>query len=283
MVKVLVTGANGFVGSHVVRELLKRKFSVVATSLDILKGKKFEWFDSVEKIQVDLASLPKDAYSFFGNPDILIHLAWRGLSNYKDLVHIENNLFEGYFFIKSMLEGGLCHLAVIGTCLEYGMKEGCLSEDMATEPVVSYALAKDILRKFIEELSKKYTFDWKWIRLFYLYGEGQSRHSVLEQLKQALSEKQESFEMSGGEQERDYLPIEKAAEYIVDISTQNETQGIFNCCSGQPVTIRNFVERYLKETGQSIKLDLGVYPYPDHEPMKFWGDNTKLMSIKTRQ
>lgn len=277
--KVLVTGANGFIGSYVVRELLRHSHSVFATSLDILTGKRFEWFDSVEKREADLSRLPDDTYGFFGKPDILIHLAWGGLPNYKELFHVEKNLFESYFFIKRMVDGGLRHLSVVGTCLEYGMKEGCLTEDMPAAPSVAYARAKDTLRKRIEELAKNHSFGWQWIRLFYLYGAGQSKGSVLEQLKAALARKEAVFPMSGGDQLRDYLPVEKAAEYIVKISTQSRHLGIINCCSGEPISVRALVEDYLKRNGQTMQLDLGRHPYPDYEPMAFWGGTRKLETI----
>jgi dTDP-6-deoxy-L-talose 4-dehydrogenase (NAD+) len=85
--------------------------------------------------------------------------------------------------------------------------------------------------------------------------------------------------MSGGEQVRDYLPVEKVAEYIVAIATQNEIMGIINCCSGKPVTVRELVENYLAEEQKNIHLNLGYYPYPDFEPMHFWGNNKKIKSI----
>jgi dTDP-6-deoxy-L-talose 4-dehydrogenase (NAD+) len=98
-------------------------------------------------------------------------------------------------------------------------------------------------------------------------------------LKQALDNNDEVFNMSGGAQERDYLPVEKAAEYIAKISINDDFSGIVNCCSGRPVSIRSLVENYLRENHKSIKLNLGYYPYPDYEPMAFWGNNNKLRKL----
>ena len=262
-----------------VPELLRLGHEVTATAHNLERAQAMPWFDKVHFVACDLHSTELDPAAFFEVPDILVHLAWPGLPNYKEHFHFEKNLFESYYFIKKMIEGGLCHLSVIGTCLEYGMKEGCLTEDMPTAPCTSYGLAKDTLRKFVEVLAQKYSFDWKWIRLFYLYGEGQSKNSILEQLKSAIARGEKVFPMSGGEQQRDYLSVEKAAEYVVKISAQTKQQGIFNCCNGDPISIRSLVEEYLRKSGQSIKLDLGRYPYPDYEPMVFWGDNKKLKMI----
>lgn len=278
--KVLVTGATGFVGNHVVNELLKRDFEVIATSImDSDDAKKFSWFEKVKYISWDLNKPNQNFFEFFEEPELMIHLAWEGLSDYKNLIHIEKNLFSNYFFVKNMVEGGLKNMAVIGTCLEYGMQEGCLKEDMITNPRLPYPLAKDTLRKFIEELNKKYEFDFKWIRLFYLYGSGQSPKSILSQLDKALENNEEVFNMSLGEQQRDYLPVDKVAEYIVKISAQNKVNGIINCCSGKPVSIKELVEDHLKKRNRKIKLNLGYYPYTDYEPMSFWGNVSKLNKI----
>lgn len=277
--KILVTGSTGFIGRHVVPEFLEQGHEVTAAARNLDHAQTMPWFDKVHFVACDLHSAELDPAAFFQVPDLLVHLAWPGLPNYKELFHFEKNLFESYFFIKKMIEGGLRHLSVIGTCLEYGMKEGCLTEDIPTAPCTSYGLAKDALRKFIEVLAQKHSFDWKWIRLFYLYGEGQSKNSILEQLKSAIAKGETVFPMSGGKQQRDYLPVERATEYIVKISTQTKQQGIFNCCNGEPISIRSLVEEYLRKTDQVIKLDLGRYPYPDYEPMVFWGDNEKLKKI----
>ncbi|MFX1570571.1 MAG: NAD-dependent epimerase/dehydratase family protein [Promethearchaeota archaeon] len=281
--KILVTGATGFIGNYVIKELVKRnRFEIIATSYDPLnKVKAFEWFKDVKYINQDLNESKENYFSFFENPDKLIHLSWQDLPNYKKLFHIERNLFSNYFFLKNLIISGLKDLSLIGTCLEYGMQEGCLSEDNITNPITAYGLAKDTLRKFIEELNKTFEFKFKWIRLFYIYGEGQNPKSLLPQLDLALDNNEPIFNMSKGDQLRDYLPIEKVAKYIVEISLQNKFNGIINCCSGEPISIKKFVENHLKKRNRNIKLNFGYYPYPDYEPMAFWGDNTKLKKILT--
>ncbi|MBU1260882.1 MAG: NAD(P)-dependent oxidoreductase [Planctomycetes bacterium] len=277
--KIAVTGICGFIGRHVARELLKHGHDVIGIDIDKSIAEKFGWYNEIDFIECDLNDKNEDFYKLFREPDVVIHLAWQGLPNYKDLFHIEKNLVSNIFFIKNLVEKGLKNLSVTGTCLEYGMQSGRLNEEMETNPDNSYAIAKDTLRKYLAELSKKYPLRYKWIRLFYLHGEGQNKNSILEQLKSAVGKNEKKFNLSGGEQLRDYLPVEKVAEYIVKISLQNKITGIINCCSGKPVSIRRFVENYISENKLDIKLNLGYYPYPDYEPMEFWGDTTKLDSI----
>ena len=257
---------------------------VIATSLDpITKVRNKEWFKAVKYKAQDLNEVKENYFAFFENPDLLIHLSWQGLPNYNELFHIERNLYTNYNFIKNMIENGLRNLTVIGTCLEYGMQEGSLSEEMPTNPITTYGLGKDTLRKFIKELMKTYEFTFKWIRLFYIYGRGQSPKSIISQLDQALKNNEDVFNMSKGDQLRDYLQVEKVADYIVQISLQNKINGIINCCSGKPISIKNLVKAHLKKRNKTIELNLGYYPYPDYEPMAFWGETKKLNSIIKKQ
>jgi len=116
-----------------------------------------------------------------------------------------------------------------------------------------------------------------------MYGKGQNPNSLLSQLESALEKGETTFNMSGGEQLRDYLPIEKVAQYIVTIALQNKINGIINCCSGIPIKVKELVENYLTKNDKKINLNLGYYPYPDYEAMAFWGDNTKLRKIITNE
>lgn len=277
--KILVTGATGFIGNHVVRELLKRKIEVIATSRSTIKAERYSWFSRVRYVQCDLNETREDFFSFFMRPTCMIHLAWEGLPNYKDLLHFEKNVMVHYNFIKNMVQHGLSHVVVAGSCLEYGMQNGCLTEDLNTNSTVPYGLAKDTLRRYLEQLLARHPVTFQWVRLFYMYGEGQSEKSLLSQLETAIKKGEKRFNMSGGEQLRDYLPVEKVAEYIVAIALQDKVKGIINCCSGKPLSVRKLVEKYLEEKGYCIELNLGYYPYPDYEPMEFWGNNTKLQSV----
>ncbi len=275
--KILVTGANGFVGKYVVRALLAANHEVVACSLEP---------ESVEPrharlryVSADLSQPRGDWFEEFGKPDAVIHLAWGGLPNYGEMFHIEENLWSSYFFVKRLVESGLKDVTVIGTCAEYGLREGRLSEDDHPAPNTAYSVAKNSLRMFLEEYRKKTDFHFKWIRLFYMFGEGQNKRSLLELLKAAIERGETQFDMSGGEQLRDYLPVEQVAANIVRIATQNRVTGIVNCGSGTPTSVRKLVEEDLKKREKQIKLNFGFYPYNSNEPMAAWADIRKLESI----
>ena len=281
MKKVLVTGASGFIGGYVINELLKNNYSVIATSTSALKVIEKKWFSEVKFIPFDLKhySEKTDYFQYFDKPDLLVHLAWEGLPNYKSLFHFEENLPRHYFFIKNLITNGLTDITVTGTCFEYGFKEGCLREETETNPVNSYAIAKDTLRKFLTQLQLFHPFIFKWVRLFYMYGKGQNTNSIFSQLERTIANNGKSFNMSGGEQVRDYLPVEHVASYISKIALQSEITGVINCSSGVPVKLKDLIRNYLHKRNSDIYLNLGYYPYPDYEPMSFWGDNTKLKTI----
>ena len=140
-----------------------------------------------------------------------IHLGWGGLPNYKSLHHFEDQLPAQFKFLKRTIAGGLRTLLVAGTCLEYGMRSGRLSEELEPQPTTPYGFAKDSLRRQLRYLQGVEPFQLVWARLFYLYGPGQAPTSLYPQIAAAATRGDEAFNMSGGEQIRDYLPVETAA------------------------------------------------------------------------
>jgi len=268
--KVAVTGVSGFVGRHVLTELKKHEADIVAITRDAARLNEHD--GSVRVVEMDIANPTPDSYERLGKPDVLIHLAWDGLPNYKSLHHFETELPRQYQFLKSMVDSGLSSMLVTGTCFEYGMQSGALSATMPTKPTNPYGYAKDALRQQLEYLKQTKPFNLTWGRLFYMYGEGQPNTSLYPKLKEAVLRGDKVFNMSGGEQLRDYLPVEEVARQIVQLALAQRNIGAVNICSAQPISVRRLVEQWLAENNWEIELNLGHYPYPDYEPMAFWGE-----------
>lgn len=279
--KIAVTGATGFIGRYVVNELLTRNQEVViATSNPNFAAADF--FDSkISVVHFDLSNPEKkiNYYKAFNQPDILVHIAWQDLPNYNEAFHVDKNLPLHIHFLENIISNGLSQLVVTGTCMEYGLQSGELSEELEARPVNYYAKAKNDLRIFLQYLQALIPYTLQWLRLFYTYGEGQNSKAILSQLQNAITKGDKEFNMSAGNQLRDYLPVEKTAEYICDIALQQKVAGIINCCSAQPITINSLVDNYLTTHKASIILNKGFYPYPKDEPLNFWGNNDKLKSI----
>jgi dTDP-6-deoxy-L-talose 4-dehydrogenase (NAD+) len=266
--QVIVTGATGFVGRHLVPLLARNGYDVVAMSRNEGKARNLSGFAGIPFVSMDLG---QPLRGFVPRPGaILIHLAWPGLPNYRALLHLEENLPHSYAFIKQMVEMGVGQVLVTGTCLEYGMQSGELTSMHETHPSNSYAFAKDALRRQLGFLGQDVTFKLQWARLFYMYGAGQNPRSILAQLDAAIDRGDASFDMSAGEQLRDYLPVEAVAHRLCAI-VHSGTAGIFNVCSGTPISVRRLVERHIENRGASIAMNLGHYSYPDYESLAFWG------------
>jgi dTDP-6-deoxy-L-talose 4-dehydrogenase (NAD+) len=274
-----VTGATGFVGRHLVAALLARGCEVRAVARNAETAATLPWINAVEFIAADIHADDLNIPALTDGIDALVHLAWPGLPNYRALFHFEHNLMADYRFIKGAVEAGVSQVLVTGTCFEYGMQSGPLSEHTAPLPSNPYGLAKNTLRLFLQNLQQVQPFTLQWVRLFYLHGEGQNPNSLLATLDRAIDAGDDSFNMSAGEQLRDYLAIETAAGYLAAIVQQREFDGVINCASGQPVSVRALVEQRLRARGSSIQLNLGHYPYPTHEPMAFWGVADRLQQL----
>ncbi|MFC7702459.1 NAD-dependent epimerase/dehydratase family protein [Bradyrhizobium sp. GCM10028915] len=269
--KIAVTGARGFVGRHVLYELALRGVQIVAIER---KGvvRERPAIENVQWIPIDIANPPADCFLALERPDVLLHLAWDGLPNYRSLYHFETELPRQYGFLSNAVRGGLPALVIAGTCLEYGLQSGALSPRLQTRPTTPYGFAKDTLRRELQFLKAAQPFQLTWARLYYMYGDDQPATSLYPMLKAAVAAGRTDFPMSGGEQLRDYLPVCEIARRLADLAACPADRGLLNLCSGRPVSVRRLVEGWIEQNGWTIRPRYGELPYADYEPMAFWGE-----------
>jgi dTDP-6-deoxy-L-talose 4-dehydrogenase (NAD+) len=277
--KVAVTGARGFIGRHVLAELARRGVEVIATERPGVARVRAAVSD-VRWVALDIANPPVDAFATLQRPDVLLHLAWDGLPNYRSPHHVESELPRQFKFLSDTVRHGLQALVVAGTCFEYGLRSGALSADLETHPGNPYGFAKDALRKQLQQLKAVHSFDLMWARLFYTYGDDQPGASLFPMLKAAVAAGHTEFPMSGGEQLRDYLPVDEVARRLVNLAVNPADRGPINVCSGRPISVRQLVESWIGQNGWNIVPKYGELPYSDLEPMAFWGESDDVDRLR---
>lgn len=273
--KIFVTGATGFVGKALIKKLKSKNWKILCMARNIKNMKSNK---NIKYISLDIYSRKINLFRKYGVPDILIHLAWSGLPNYQEEFHIKKNLPNEKRFLFNAVDSGVKQIIVSGTCFEYGKQEGCLNEDIKTNPTTKYALAKDLLRKKLISKQKKKYFILQWVRLFYIFGTNQNPKSLFPSLRRAIKNKEKFFNIAKGKIQRDFLSIIDVANYLVHLCLNPNLNGIINCCSGKPKTIRKFVREYADKRRSKIKIVSGKFQKPKFEAQAFWGSTSKMLS-----
>lgn len=214
------------------------------------------------------------------NPTHVILLSWPGLPNYQERYHLTHNLPASISLIDQLASSGLKRILVAGTCYEYGLQNGCLTEDQITDPINCYAIAKDSFRRALSSSFNEYDFELVWARIFYPYGNNQNPKSFFPSLKHAIETGQSEFLMSSGRQIRDFISVEDVACALLELITNNCALGIYNIGSGTPISLREFAQQYIDKSSSTLKLNCGAYPDRQDEPLCFWADVSKLKSLQ---
>ena len=272
--KIAITGATGFIGQHVRNVLAKTDNDVVLVVryVDRVGDKSAR----EEIVAADLSQARTDWFELFGRPDVVLHLAWGGLPNYMDYYHVDVELPTQLRFLTALINSGLKKLVVTGTCYEYGLSSGALSEDQETNPNTPYGIAKDRLRKELFELRSTQHFDLTWARIFYPYGEGQSERSIYSQLTRAISNNEKEFAIGSGTQMLDFIQVTTVAKALLAFVTEIKGIGLINVGSGDPQTVIEFVERLISRFESNIVPKVGVINDREYESISFWSDNNLL-------
>ncbi len=279
--KVLITGASGFVGSHVARLLVAEGCEVHA----LVRESSNRWriqdiLPSMYLWQSDLVAFENmNAYLQEIKPELCIHLAWYAVPG-KYLNSQENldSIQASINLLSQLAELGCKRFVGIGTCFEYDLSLGYLSESSLTKPITLYAATKVALSTILQQFAQITEMEVAWIRLFYQYGPMEDERRLIPGIISSLL-RDEVVKTTKGEQIRDFLHIEDVASAIWAVAKSN-VSGVVNVGSGQPVTVGQIALELGNLLGKPDLIHLGALPYRPNDPM-FICANNELLSRKT--
>lgn len=270
--KILVTGANGYLGQGVVKSILNKGIEVVATDFKIDRID-----DRAQKISANLFEI-ENPYEYFGKPDVVLHMAWRdGFVHYSDnhIIDLPNH----YMFLKKLVESGIKNVAVMGSMHEVGFWEGAIKEDTPCNPLSLYGISKNALRDMVKMLAKQNNINYQWLRGYYIVGNSQYGSSIFSKITAAVNEGKKDFPFTMGQNQYDFIDYEEFCHQVAETVCQDEINGVINICSGKPEKLADRVERFIKENNYDIKLIYGAFPDRPYDSKAVWGDNSKIQKI----
>ena len=275
--KIAITGATGFIGQHVRNVLAKTDNDVVLVVRHVERvGDKSA---REEIVAADLSQARTDWFELFGRPDVVLHLAWGGLPNYMDCYHVDVELPTQLRFLTALVKSGLKKLVVTGTCYEYGISSGALSEDQETNPNTPYGIAKDRLRKELFELRSTQHFDLTWARIFYPYGEGQASHSLYSLIKSAVNSNRPELLLSSSDSVLDFISVIDLSEILTLLTINFGGVELVNLGSGHPTSVIDFARDLANANDWSLNFRSGLEPSRTYEATSFWSNSSKLTEL----
>jgi nucleoside-diphosphate-sugar epimerase len=270
-VKILITGATGFLGAHLVRRLARED---VQMALLIRPGSNLWRIDPLPKnagiIPGSLSELPTKAIEQFV-PDTIVHAAWHGVSNQhrNDATQTENLTPT-----LKLAEIGCKHFIGLGSQAEYGPLNKKISETDSTKPTTLYGETKLAACLETEKLCSQNGVRWSWLRVFSTYGPLEDLSWMIPYLiRELLAGKKPS--LTACEQRWDYLFGADAADAIWSVAKSKAT-GLFNLGSGGAESLRKIVETLRDAIDPKLPLGIGEVPYRPDQVMHLEADVSKL-------
>lgn len=263
MKRILVTGANGFVGRHCLPLLAARGYEVHAVysqhPLSEMSNVKWHEADLLESSAV--SNLMDDV-----EPTHLLHLAWvatpgifwNSPANLR-WVRASLDLLETF-----VLNGGQ-RIVMAGSCAEYDWKHGHLVEGATPlVPASLYGAAKHALQCILEQFAAQTGLSAAWGRLFFLYGPHEHPDRIVSYVVRSLL-RGEQAHCSHGNQVRDFLYVEDAASAFVAL-LESEVSGPVNIASGEAVTLKEMIIKIASQLDGHHLIQWGSRPTPVGDP-----------------
>lgn len=271
--RVVVTGAAGYIGRHVVKALLKKGHSVVAVDLS---HKDID--ERAEMSNVNIFSRDPHVYQQLGYPDAVIHMAWKDGFIHNSTEHMKN-LSDHFIFLNNLIEQGCKHIAVMGTMHEVGYWEGKIEADTPCNPLSQYGIAKNALRQSLLLAAQGKNVNIYWLRAYYILGDDARNSSIFTKLLAAAEDGKKTFPFTTGKTQYDFIDVKDLANMIATASTQDEYTGIINVCTGEPKSLAERVEAFIKEHNLDIKLEYGAFPDRPYDSPIVYGDAKTIKKI----
>lgn len=261
--EIIITGSTGFIGREVLDNLISKKFSINC----INKSNKIKTSNRITFIKSTLEDGFPNIFIKANTP--LIHLAWNNVRNVNDSDHLDKEIKIQFNFLKKAVLTGVKKLIVAGSCYEYGMVFGPINVNHLAKPITPYGIAKLKLFKRLKKLQLKHHFELLWARIFYVYADNDDSGNIISQFDKAVRNGDKSFAMTYGEQLLDYSHVSEVSKKIIKLIEFKD--GVYNICSGKPISIRRLIEKRKEEKKTKINLEFGKISYRDNEPFAFWG------------
>jgi UDP-glucose 4-epimerase len=278
--RVLVTGASGFVGSHVVRRLVHDGAQVVAltTAKSLRPTRLTDVLGDLELVQSDICDASSLVRAVEGaRPELVIHLAaftHVGRSFERVEENIETNV-QGTVNLLQALGGDFERFVYIGSGDVYGDGPAPFREDQPVSPVSPYAVSKYAAERFCRMYHQAYGWPIVCLRPFNAFGPGQSVDRVVPELIVAGLEGR-SLPMTEGRQTREFTFVEEVAEAFVLALTAAGIDGeVLNVCRGEEVSMRDLALGVARLLGSGVEPNFGALPYRPNEIWRMVGDASR--------
>lgn len=264
---VLITGATGFVGYQVLRQLANSSVEIRAVIREGSQGKLMKGASLAEVITTsDLFAESADWWAkACEGVDTVIHVAWYVESGeYLQSPRNLDCLTGSLNMAKGAARAGVRRVIGVGSCFEYDLTVGRLSVESPLKPLSLYAAAKTAVFSTLSKFLPSQDIEFLWCRLFYLYGDREDPQRLVPYIRSMLAAGKPA-ELGSGDQIRDFTDVAVAGEMIANEAMGNR-QGAVNICSGVPITVREIAEKIADEYGRRDLLHFGVRPHNEIDP-----------------
>ena len=273
---VLVTGANGYIGAHVVKALLDMGMRVTAVSMH---GDHVDPRATFVACDVLARSGDGALYAELGSPQACIHLGYRNGFSHNAPTHLED-LPGHYGFVRAMAEAGCPRVALMGSMHEVGYHEGAICASTPCSPLSLYGVAKNALREAVMGvLDAQVPTCFRWLRGYYIYGDDLRSQSIFGKMVRAAQEGRRTFPFTSGRNRYDFIHIDDLAVQIAVAALCPGGSQTVNCCTGEPVALKDQALRFIEQNSLGLELEYGAFPDRPYDSPVTYGDAAPMRAM----